>query len=201
MSDRTPVGCWVMSALAISGFGFYVFTAFQANKVHRSEQQLARSAAEADSLDVLRFVEQHGAIDPWPSDTAAGRRYRDALTWELQDSLVREDGRPILVRGRLTDIVRNGDTLTAFFDGAESVRYALRVTAEQAVQLSTGHATDPYAAWVVIARVQRLSRPVFSLRGETEYDEDASFGYVSVDDFAQHLAWGIGLGFKQPRRN
>ncbi|MDH5641419.1 MAG: hypothetical protein OEY28_09010 [Nitrospira sp.] len=91
----------------------------QANQqAHQKKQPRATKGHEQEAI---RFIEKYGADKTWISQIKRER----LTTYQLQQTLIRENGQPIFLMGNLLNVEQRGSTVTLFFyvpAGTESIQ-------------------------------------------------------------------------------
>lgn len=125
--------------------------------------------------EIKALGQKHDADFDWRKPFDDPARFL-TYTYELQKSLVRADGRPVILIGRVDDIIvlengqyeiRGHDWLTT---GPE-VYFSLKCAAAQLTSVLS-RAPEVLGEYAFVARIERLSRPMLQASAEAPASDD-----------------------------
>jgi len=126
---------------------------------------------------ISNMVARHNAVTDWKKNfneksTLLGRIY----TVQVEDALIRSDGRPVLFFASVDDVTRIGNKYYVhfhnWFDLSPEIRFVLECDSEQ-VKKIMGQITDFFEQYAVVALISSLQRPKFEVKAYPHSAEDA----------------------------
>jgi len=136
--------------------------------------------------NISGMVARHNAVIGWEEifnveDIVTGQVY----TLQVEDALVRKDGRPILLFGSVSDIVRrNNEYFVHFKKGVldfsiPDIYFALKLNAEQ-IKKIIGQKTEIFDRYAIVATITSVQRPKFDVKAYSQNGEDGKSEYTEI---------------------
>ncbi len=176
MSDGTPISTFFargLIAFLIIGASLYWL-----QKARKEKQEEARQKSEAAAEirkvkeSIGKVGETYNAVVDWRPKVISDTQSAPQYSVELENLLVRQDGRPILFVGELHDVLSVKGALQCIFDtkGGFSwkVRFYLACTSDQAKLLTEIRSPNPLQRFAVVAHITSASK---SAQEAVESDE------------------------------
>ena len=189
---------WIL-VIAIVGAMLAWFTYRQLSTRRIETQRTAAMKAEKQQHKnlVYSMVHKWNAVEyirkgSWPEDQALGH---DLFTVDVEDCLIRPDGRPILFLGFVKDVQRRGDKYLIHVDSeAPPIHCLLECGAAQIVKIrSKTDAVSPHFA--VVAKIASVARPFLKVSPTKTEDGEAE---ITVDSPETFVASGVCLDLLGP---
>lgn len=142
---------------------------------------------------------EHQAVD-WPTASPESARQNRVFTVDVQARLV-DHGRPVVFAAALADVREHNGTYVAVFEPrltvipSPQVYFRLTVPPEQIAALLAAPRRRYLDELAVVARINSVSRPAFSVRGQQGQD-DAGSVYLDLETADVFVAEGTLLDFK-----
>lgn len=145
------------------------------------------------------FAEQYNAVADWQKifdedGIKIGKGHRPVYTTDVENALIRNDGRPALIVGYVFDVSKTGDShylgIKALAD--PNLHFLLECQLEH-IKLVLSQSTDDGEFFVVVAIVNFVSRPPFEVDTVTEEDDEGEYSYVIVEPGDQYILKGTCL--------
>ena len=155
-----------------------------------------RSKIEKEKLETKQHVEtknivsamiaKHNAVADWRKSLGEKGMLDYAYTIEIQDALIKTDGRPILFFGGANDIVRKNDKYMVYFsnwDGpltCADVHFILDCTPDQINKIMS-QPTDFLENYAVISQIGGVKKVRLQLTAKSHDSEEVDSEEVDVD--------------------
>jgi len=163
---------------------------------NKGNKQAAASAKKFQHIpQVQELCSKYNAITNWKQQLGKNGFYGHTFTIEVEDALIRTEGRPILFYGTVNDIVRESDKYLVYFGFGfaailrdtyyllnEKVFFVLDCTQEQVEQI-TNNPAGIYDEYAVIAQISQVEKVRFELKSNAMSDEDVSVDLEPSDVF------------------
>lgn len=192
MAIRKWLGVLLLIVLVVGYFVYMLQPADRSQKETLAQQQVDKLLYDS----IIAQIDKLGADLYWGETIIDWSR--GGITADVQRATERNK-KPIVVLATLTDIILSGEGGRVRFQRAEpywpQVDLLLEASAEQIEALYAGtREFNPYDSYIVIAKIDRTMRPMYSLNAYTDADSEIIF----LDDpdafmlfgkclFAQHI--------------
>jgi len=175
------------------------FIASEVNKRHakaKKQKIIVEQRVETDNA-VYAMVKKYNAISDW-RDKFQGRisLFDATYTVEVQNAIVKTDGRPILFLSSLNDIVQHEGKYFLYFGNwfaglsELDIQFILECTPAQAEKIMTGPKETSYA---VVAQITEVEKIRFQLTSATTPHEEIDIKFAPSNVF---MARGRFLDFE-----
>lgn len=136
------------------------------------------------------MIAKHNAVADWRKSLGKKKRslFDHIYTIEIQDALIKTDGRPILFFGGANDIVRKDDKYTVYFNnwlgsliGAD-VHFILECTPDQINKIMS-QSTDFFGNYAVISQIREVKKVRFQLTAQSLDSEEVDVDFAPSNVF------------------
>lgn len=160
------------------------------------DERLTEAYTEQELQDkVAEFASQHDAVTNWnESFVDQDFMQENTYSFEVENALVRKDGRPLLILATIDDISKENDTyllhlstelLDLVFPQSPMLDLRLVLEGEQDLveKITTRGARGFIDTYAIIATISSVSRPNFVAKAYPTYGEEAQIVVESPDFF------------------
>jgi hypothetical protein len=193
----------VLAALLVIGFSLLITTscdgesqnnnkraesgpAAQDSQRRKTRQERIREDAEKissilqSSPAIAQMISKHQAVQHWEGDVKESGR---VFAVNVQEAMVRSDGRPILLIERIDDLVKEGDKYYLNFESityTHDIYFTLECDAEQANNLLS-QPSSPSDEYAIIAHVSSVRKLKFNISASPQSTEEAEIDLDTSD--------------------
>jgi len=151
------------------------------------QERIKKEAAEIekriqDNPAIAQLIPKHNAIPYWGKDV---EHLRQVLAINVQESLVRNDKRPVLLIAKIDDVAKEGDK---YILTVESITYladiyfALESNLEQVTKI-TNQDSSSHDEYAIIADVTSVRKLRFSISASPKSEDEAEIELDTSDAF------------------
>ncbi len=185
-------------AIVILGIVFWVFSSKTTEKQSKIEKEKLETKQHVETKNIVSaMIAKHNAVADWRK--CFGEKGISLLdhtyTIEIQDALIKTDGRPILFFGSVNDIVRKDDNFVVYFSNLfddllgswspANVRFVLECTALQ-VDKILKKPTEKFNFnnnFAVIAQITEVKKNRFQLTADPSGNENIDIRFAPSNVF------------------
>lgn len=169
------IGIWIVSNIISS----------QHSKAEEEKEEVEKKIQIEQTIS--NMVARHNAVTDWNKNFYEGDTLlRHTYTVQVEDALIRNDGRPVLLFGSVDDVIRQGNKYYVHFQNVlyqgPDIHFVLECDSEQ-VKKIMGHMAGLFNQYAVVALIQSLQRPKFEVTAFSHSGEDAEVVVESSDIF------------------
>jgi len=151
-----------------------------------AEEKRQIDRAEQINLAILKMVAKYNAITDWKKGFAE-KMVRGIYTIEMEEALVRKDGRAVLFFGSVSDIMRRDNKYFIHFWNwldfpSLDIRFVLECDSVK-VKKVMDQSNSIFDEFAVVALISSVQKAMFEVRAESESDEEANIVVEPSDVF------------------
>ena len=182
-------------AIVILGIVVWVFSSKTGEKQSKVENEKFETKQHGETKQhdetkniVSAMIAKHNAVADWRKSLGKKGMLDYAYTIEIQDSLIKTDGRPILFFGGANDIVRKNDKYMVYFsnwDGpltCADVHFILDCTPDQINKIMS-QPTDFLENYAVISQIGGVKKVRFQLAAKAYDSEEVDVDFTPSNVF------------------
>ena len=178
----------VFGVIVVLVAGYFIFK-------HQSE----KTEAIQTQQKISTLAKRYNAVSDWQErfdedGIKIGKGHRAVYTTDIENALIRNDGRPVLIRGYVFDITKIGNKN---YLGIKAFAYPdLNFLLEcqlQHVELVLAQPTDGGKVFAVVANVISVSRPAFETDAFIEETDNEVYSEIIVEPGDQYILKGTCL--------
>jgi hypothetical protein len=177
-----PIAAKVLFAVvALSLVGWWAYDKFQDSKVEKQRVEQQEQSRDA----VVAASKRYGAIIDWEE------RLKDSsFSIQIEDAIMPEDGKPIVVEGFVEDVARHNDQYYLYINnwrtGGNTISFVLEcdpATARHVIEKN-----DSFGSVSVIAQITSVEKAQLALRSGVKTTEDPA--PIEIDSSSLFIARG-----------
>jgi len=178
----------IVFALIASAIGIWVVSNIISSQHSKAEKEKAEVEKKIQiEQTISNMVPTHNAVTDWKKNFDKKSAFLGQIyTVQVEDALIRSDGRPVLFFASVDDVTRQGNKYYVhfrnWFDLDPDIRFVLECDSEQVKKIMS-QKVDLFGQYAVVALISSLQRPKFELRAYPHSGEDAEVVVESSDIF------------------
>lgn len=179
---------WILVATVVVGI---ILNGCDSDTPKKTTQQ---AKEDETPEEVKKLCSQYDAVTDWEEYLSKKAYGQHTYTIEVEDALIRSDGRPILFHCVVDDIVRESDKYVVYWSAGfgssawilsraiftPDFRFVLDCTPSQIEKLKRQSA-GTFDYYAVIAQISEVEKIRFEVTGRSSRDEDSVYEQVSIN--------------------
>lgn len=173
---------FVFIVLAICIWGISNYISSRQMKAEKKRAKIEKKIQIEKS--VSEMIGKYNAVTDWKKNlNNENTLLAPIYTVQVEDVLIRNDGRPVLFFGFVEDVTRQGDKYYIYFQFYDfldpDIRFILECDSEQAKKVMSQR-VDRFEQYAVVVLISSLQRPKFEVKAYSQSDEYSEDEYSEV---------------------